>query len=68
MRVLDLLERSVILQGFLTTVVVGGTVYLAVTGKPIPDLMIGGFWGVLGFWFGSKSQHVISANRTKRGV
>lgn len=57
---LDLLERSVIVQGVLTLALAGAVIYLCCTGQQVPDLLAGAFVLVLGFYFGSKAQQVIS--------
>lgn len=67
MRFFDLLERSIILQSVITTAFVGGALYLWIAGKPVPDALTQGLWAVLGYWFGTKAQHAIDANRAKRG-
>jgi hypothetical protein len=61
----DVLADSVILQGILTLGVVGCVCYLAVTGQPIPDLLVNIAGVIVGFWFGSKVTYVAS-QLTKR--
>jgi len=51
---LSLIERSVIVQGIVTLAVIGADIYLAVTGRPIPELLSQVTLLVLGFYFGSK--------------
>lgn len=53
-RVLDLVERSVIVQGIVTLGLVGTVIYLAVCSRPIPELLSQLSLLVLGFYFGSK--------------
>jgi len=50
----DLLQQSVIVQGLVTLALVGVTVYLYVTGQPIPDTLLNFDYLVLGFFFSSK--------------
>ena len=61
-RFLDLLERSVILQGTLTLVFAGVVVYLIVVDRPVPEIIGYALSTILGFYFGSKSQMQIEAN------
>lgn len=55
MKLLDLLERSVLVQAFITAVMVGAVGYLYVGGKPVPDELLQLTWGILAFWMGSKT-------------
>ena len=55
MRLLDLLERSVLVQAFITAVMVGAVGYLYVAGRPVPDELLQLTWAVLAFWMGSKT-------------
>ncbi len=50
----SLLQESVIVQGVITVLVVGATVYLSVTGQPVPDNLKDITGLVVGFYFGSK--------------
>jgi uncharacterized membrane protein len=50
----ELLQTSVIVQALITLAVVGATVYLVVSGKPIPDQLRDLTGLVIGFYFGSK--------------
>ncbi len=50
----NLLQESVIVQAAITLAVVGATIYLAVTGQEIPDLLKDITGLVIGFYFGSK--------------
>ena len=56
----SLLRESVILQGFITAVLISSCAYLWVTGQPIPqDLqLVTGV--VVGFFFGGKVQNIVS--------
>jgi len=61
----ELMEESVILQGILTVGVWGAIIYLVVAGKPVPDILSAGGMGILGFWFGTKSQAAITQTARK---
>lgn len=50
-----LLERSVIVSGFIATTVIGAIVYLSVTNQPIPELLGNAALIIIGFFFGAKS-------------
>jgi hypothetical protein len=52
----ELLEESVIVQGLMTVGVWAAIIYMAICGKPVPEILTAGGMGILGFWFGSKSQ------------
>jgi len=58
-----LLQESVIIQGTLTLALAGAVIYLSVVGQPVPDLLSSAFLLAIGFYFGSKSQQVINANK-----
>ena len=66
MKLLDLIERSVIVQGLVTLGLIGvaGAMYLQ--GKPVPEGLIQCVYLVLGFWFGTKTQYIIDTNRNDR--
>lgn len=63
----ELLEESIILQGFITMVFAGSYCYLTVTGQPIPDGLDNMMWAVLAFWFGTKSQAAVSSTIKRLG-
>jgi len=67
-KLLDLVERSVIVQALVTLGLVGVAGYLYVTGKPVPESLLSALYLVLGFWFGTKMQHSIDENRKARGL
>uniref|UniRef100_A0A6H1ZYA4 Uncharacterized protein n=1 Tax=viral metagenome TaxID=1070528 RepID=A0A6H1ZYA4_9ZZZZ len=52
--VLDLIERSIIVQCVVTISLVGAVIFLACTKQPIPDLLAHLTEITLGFYFGSK--------------
>ena len=60
-RFLDLLAQSVIVQGLVTLSLVGAVIYATVTGLVIPDSLQSAMMLALGFYFGSKSQQVITS-------
>ena len=51
-----LLEKSVIVSGFIATAVTCAIVYLAVTGQPIPELLGNAALIIIGWFFGAKSS------------
>ena len=55
----ELMEESVIVQASLSLGLGGAVIYLAVTGKPVPDLLSAMFGTVMGFWFGTKAQQMV---------
>ena len=61
-----LLRESVIVQGFMTIMLWGAIVYLAVTQQPIPELLAMGGTAILGFWFGTKVTAAAYTVRTVR--
>lgn len=56
---------SEIVQGIVTVVVVGTVSYLAITGQPIPEALNTVLSIVLGFYFGSRAQNLISNWKAK---
>lgn len=66
LRFLDLLERSVVLQAFITIGVLGVAAYIWVAGREMPSDLEKLVFIVLSFWMGSKTQHTIDQNRTQR--
>jgi len=59
----QLLKESTIVQGILTLSLAGAVIYLCIVGQPVPELLASAFALALGFYFGSKSQQVINANK-----
>ena len=66
LKLLDLLERSVILQAFITIGVLSIGGYIWVIGREMPADLEKLVFIVLSFWMGSKVQHTVDANRTLR--
>lgn len=51
----QLFRESTILSGFITVLCIGSLVYLAVSGRPIPDVLVNICLTVVAFFFGSKT-------------
>jgi len=66
LKILDLLERSVILQAFITIGVLSVGGYIWVAGRPMPSDLEKLIFIVLSFWMGSKTQFAVDQNRTDR--
>lgn len=49
--------ETVVPQSLLTLLVGGAVVYLWVTGKPVPDALLGVFFTLVGFYFGSDYEY-----------
>jgi hypothetical protein len=49
--------ETVVPQSLLTLLVGGAVVYLWVTGKPVPDGLLGVFFTLVGFYFGSDYEY-----------
>jgi len=62
-RFFDLLERSIIVQSFVTAVLVGVSCALYVMGKDVPDGLQTLTMTVVAFWMGSKVQHTVDNSR-----
>lgn len=63
----ELLGESVIGQIIITVLVIGGTVYLAVTGQAVPEALDRLAYLVVGFYFGAKGL-VTARGAAKRAV
>ena len=50
----SLLRESTILSGFITVICISVLCYLAVTGQPIPEVLVNICLTIVGFFFGSK--------------
>ncbi len=66
LRLLDLLERSIVLQAVITIGLLGVASYIWVVGREMPDDLEKLVFIVLSFWMGSKTQHTIDQNRVQR--
>jgi hypothetical protein len=51
----ELLKQSIIVQAFVTFILVCATTYLWVTGQPVPQELLAVLTLVIGFYFGSKT-------------
>ena len=64
-----LLAKSVIVSGFIVFVCVSTLAYLAIAGKPIPDVLVNITLTVVGFYFGSKvGNSEATAKASRKGV
>lgn len=54
----ELLEKSVLVSGFITVALVSCCVYLWCTGQPVPELLSTALMIILGFFFGAKTQRM----------
>jgi hypothetical protein len=61
----ELVRESVIVQSLVTLFLIVTLCLMFATSKPIPELLSYLTLLVVGFWFGSKSQQVISARKSK---
>lgn len=59
LKVLDLLEKSTMVQAFLTAGFGGVYLYLVAVGKPVPDGFQNLMFTIFAFWMGTKVQHAI---------
>lgn len=66
LRILDLLERSILLQTFITIGVLSVGAYIWLVGREMPSDLEKLIFIVLSFWMGSKTQHTIDTNRVQR--
>lgn len=62
----ELFERSVIVQGLITTGLVGAVIYMTIAGREVPNELYTSLALVLGYYFGSKAQQVITASKTRK--
>ena len=66
----ELLEESVLVSGVIALSCIGAVVYLSVTGKPVPDILVNISMVVVGFFFGGKvqqAQNTIANKMSGRG-
>lgn len=59
LKLLDLLESSIIFQGILVLLVFGTIAYLIINNRIVPDRMWDFGLVILGFFFGSKSAQLV---------
>lgn len=64
----DLFNKSMILSGFITVLTIGCLCFLAVTGRPIPEVLVNICLIVVSFFFGTKvSNSEAVARATRKG-
>lgn len=56
---IDLLRQSVIVQALITLAITITVCTIFLRGERPPDELISAFWVILGFYFGSKIQHLV---------
>jgi hypothetical protein len=61
----QLLKESVLVQGLITLALVGAVIYLSCAGLEIPTIVETSTGLVLGYYFGSKAQMIIAAQKVK---
>lgn len=59
----ELMEKNVLVSSLLAAGLVGAVIYLAVSGQPIPEVIVGLAGTVVGYFFGAKTQAVAMARR-----
>ena len=65
LKLLDLLERSVLVQALSTLACLGMLLFLIATGKPIPETLSQITWALLGVYLGSKIENSKLIHRAK---
>jgi len=65
---LELFKSSAIVQGVIALLLIGGIVYQVIAGQAVSDTLLIMANVVLGFYFGSKTQQVITAANEARAV
>ncbi len=53
---LDLWRSSALIQGIMALSAMGAIIYLAIAGRPIPDVLIGAVMAIIGYYFGTKER------------
>jgi hypothetical protein len=62
----EMFEKNVVISGFLAVAFGSATVYLAVTGQPIPDYLGAATATILGYFFGAgKAKSAVQVLRGK---
>jgi len=54
--IIDLWKSSSLIQGTMALTSLAAIVYLTVTGKPIPDVLVGVLMSIIGYYFGTKER------------
>ena len=66
---ISLLRESVIISGTLALALVGGVIYLAVTGEPIPEILAALAGAATGYFFGTgKPQTAVAAIKASQNL
>lgn len=66
-KLLDLLERSVLIQSLSTLACVGVLLYLIATNQPVPEVLSQLTWALLGVYLGSKIENTKLSRREMKG-
>lgn len=67
LKLLDLLERSIVVQSLLTAAFGGVYLYLIAAGKPVPEGFQSLTFTIVAFWMGTKVQHEIDKRTVAKG-
>jgi len=62
----ELLEKSVIVSGTLALGLAGAVIYLAIVGKPIPDILSQALIAVIAFFFGQRGEVAVREKASAR--
>jgi len=54
-KIYELLKESVLIQGVMALTMLGTMCYMMISGMDVPDVLVGSFGTILGFYFGSKA-------------
>jgi predicted deacylase len=60
-RLIEMLEESTLIQGTVTLLLIAAVIFMTITEREMPGLLIDATMLTLGFWFGSKSQQQTNA-------
>lgn len=66
-KLLDLFERSVIVQALSTLACVSVLLYLVATSQPVPEVLSQLTWALLGVYLGSKIENAKLSRREPKG-
>ena len=67
-KLLDLVERSVIVQSLLPLLFGGAVVVCVLRGVAVPELLAHLTWATVSFWMGAKAQHVVDGTYVSRSA
>lgn len=62
----ELMEKNVLVSSLLAAGLVGAVIFLAVTGKPIPEIIAALCGTVVGYFFGAKVQQATNSAAARR--